>query len=202
MRISAALAVLLSLTACDRSGGGGSGSGGAASDSPFADAPPASPLLQPFAGQWQFHLDKTLAAWKAAGVPAAEIAAAEKMKGAPYPLHADMSIQGNVAVLKGSPEGEYFFFGVHPHGQWVCGKAWHHEDRHDPGEMSKCYVRLELKDQELHLSVRMEDGGPNPNDPDLTKLPAAAGSAGTCRADAAPDPPWSKWETYVFVRGK
>ena len=120
------------------------------------------------------------------GVPAAEIAAAAKTKGDPYPLHADMSINGNVAVLKGSPEGEYFFFAVHPHGQWLCGKAWHHEDRHDPGDMTKCYVRLELKDQDLHLSVRMEDSD-NPNDPDLTKLPAAAGSAGTCRADAAPD---------------
>jgi hypothetical protein len=45
--------------------------------------------------------------------------------------------------------------------------------------MAKCYVRLELKDADLHLSVRTEMAPPN----------------------GAPNPPWSAWMTYVFVRG-
>ena len=48
-----------------------------------------------------------------------------------------MVIKGNRAELSGFPAGEYHFFALHTHGQQVCGKAWHHEDRYDPGDMSK-----------------------------------------------------------------
>jgi hypothetical protein len=90
---------------------------------------------------------------------------------------------------------------LHQHNQWVCGKAWYHEDRHDPGDMSKCFVRLEIVNADLHFSLRQQDGVLNLNDPDLTNMPITAGSASACTADAAADPPWSPWTTYVFIRG-
>ena len=193
------VAMLAALAGCDRSSSGDVAGG----ESPFGDRGPASPLLQPFQVKWQFDLERTLALWKAKGVPPTQIAQARATTQA-VPLHPDMRIQGNAAVLLGPGplEGEYAFFAMHPHNQWAGGKAWHHEDRHDPGDMSKCYARLELKESgsELHLSLRNEETAANVNDPDLTNTPPTAGSATTCGADAAPDPPWSAWETYVFVR--
>lgn len=66
--------------------------------------------------------------------------------------------------------------------------------------MAKCYVRLAIEDSDLHLSVRMCDGHPDLDDPDLMVMPAEAGSPATCAADDAASPPWSEWTTYVFVR--
>ena len=190
MKHCLALLILGSLVACDRS---------ATSGSPFGDTPP-SPLLQPFQGPWKFDLDKSLALWQAQGVPAATLAQA-RGQAKVVPLHEDMKIKGNVAVLGGTLEGEYFFYALHSHDQRVCGKAWHHEDRHDPGDMSKCYVRLELKNAELHLSQRLEEDSANPDDPDVAN-PPPTGSAESCNADAAPEPAWSPWMTYVFVKGQ
>jgi hypothetical protein len=157
------------------------------------------PPLQPVQGGWRLDHEKTLAAWQAERVPAAEIAQARAV-GPSSRLHPDMTIVGDVAVLSGFPEGEYRFFALHPHDRWICGKAWHHEDRHDPGDMSKCYVRLEPKDGELRLSVRMEDAGAELDDPDVSEMPTTAGSAAECQADAAPEPDWSPWATFVFVK--
>ena len=188
----ALLAVALSV-GCDRSastpGGGPTGAGAR-----------KTPLMQPFQGPWKFDAAKTVARWQADAVPAAEVAQAQAMGAA---LHPDMTIGGDAAVLAGPIEGEYAFFALHPHNQWVCGKAWHHEDREDPGDMSKCYARLELREdgKELHLSLRMEEDAANPNDPDVMNMPATAGSASNCGADGAPAPAWSPWRTYVFVRG-
>jgi hypothetical protein len=159
--------------------------------------------MQPFQGAWKFDLQKTLAQWKADGVPAKEIAGAKRMAQG-FPLHQDMTIQGDAAVLSAAgrgAEGEYAFFALHPHNAWTCGKAWHHEDRHDPGDMSKCYARLRLQDTDLHLALRIDANPPNPGDPDIANQPPAAGSSTTCGADAATDPPWSAWRTYVFVKG-
>ena len=69
--------------------------------------------------------------------------------------------------------------------------------------MSKVLARLQLRDDgDLLLSLRHDENAANTNDPDLTNMPATAGSAQTCGADAAPDPPWSPWSTYVFERVK
>lgn len=159
---------------------------------------PVPPLLRPVQGAWRFDLDKTLAALQAEGVPAAEISKA-RAAGPSARLHPDMAIDDDVAVLAGIPEGEYAFFELHPHDRWICGKAWHHEDRHDPGDMTKCYVRLEVKDGELRLSRRMEDGPANPDDPDVLNR-APEGSASRCQADFAREPDWTPWTTVVFVK--
>ena len=191
------LALLTSVAGCDSPSDSSNGS-------PFGNTGPASALMQPFQGKWKFDLERTLALWKAKGVAASQIAQLRATRQASIPLHPDLRIEGNLAVLLGPGplEGEYTFFAMHPHNQSACGKAWHHEDRHDPGDMSKCYARLELKENgaELYLSLRNEEDAASPNDPDATNMPPAAGSAATCGADAAPNPPWSAWETYVFVK--
>ncbi len=188
LRASSALfAVCISLAlACDRK--------------PSANAPttPAT-ILQPFQGNWKLSTPKTLAAWKAANVPAAEITQSQTLAST-FPLHPDMSIKSDTAILAGKIEGSYQFFALHPHNQWVCGKAWHHEDRHDPGDMDKYLVRLEIRDADLYLSVRIHDDAADPSDPDVTNMPLTAGSAATCTADKNPTPPWSPWRTYVFER--
>jgi hypothetical protein len=90
---------------------------------------------------------------------------------------------------------------MHEHGNKVCGKAWHHEDRFDPGDMSKCYVRLMIKDDYLYMEVRMKDGLPDLNDPDLgSSPPTESGSATKCDAVNPVGPDWGDWTTYVFSR--
>jgi hypothetical protein len=117
-------------------------------------------------------------------------------------MHPDINISGNVAVSSGVLSSEYRFFGMHQHGDVVCGKAWHHEDRFDPGDMSKCYVRLQIVDDHLLFKMRMKDGLPDLNDPDWRSSPATeGGSAADCDADNPPGAEWSEWTTYVFNRG-
>jgi hypothetical protein len=185
LRISITLLLLL-LAGCKRGAGA-------------APAGPAPAIVRPFQGGWRFNQVKTLALWKTEGVPPEEIALAQKLA-ASFPMHPDMVIQNEVAILKWRNEGEYRLFMLHPHGPWVCGKAWHHEDRHDPGDMSKCYARLTIQNQDLHLALRFEEASANPNDPDVANIPVIGGSAASCGADAAPEPAWSPWRTYVFDR--
>ena len=194
-RIIPALMLGVAFIGCDdgtRGGGGG----------PFGAANNAA-IMKPFDGDWRFSLPKTLAQWQSDGVAAEEIAESKKLA-ASFPLHPDMSITGDTAVLSAAPlVGEYKFFALHPHGPWVCGKAWHHEDRNDPGDMSKCLARLQVRaDGDLLLALRFDDNPTNPNDADLTTMPVTAGSAQSCGADAAPEPPWSAWRTHVFERAK
>lgn len=178
--------VCLFLAAC---GNAGSGTGLPAT---------TTPLLQPFQGAWKFDLNKTLALWQSQGVSAQQIAQAQSFAQM-YPLHGDIELTQNVATIHGVVEGEYYFFAQHQHNQWVCGKAWWHEDRHDPGDMAKCYTRLEIINGDLHLSMRLEDGLPALNDPDLVTMPVQSGSVTNCQADGAPNPPWSPWQTLVFT---
>ena len=176
--IASTLVVVVMLSGCGNAG---------------SPSPPVA-LLSPYQGPWQFDARKTDALWRSQLTPADRIAWG-------VPRHPDMTLSGSVAVLPGPIEGEYAFFALHRHDQWVCGKAWHHEDRQDHGDMGKCYVRLERAGPDLHLSVRMHDGHPDLDDPDLTNMPPTAGSKDTCSADAPAGPPWSPWMTYVFVRG-
>jgi hypothetical protein len=164
------------------------------------------PSLKAFAGQWRFDLDKTLTAQKAAGIDEQQIKQLRKFY-ADHPelgpMHPDLTIKGNVAVGNGTISSEYRFFAMHRHGATACGKAWHHEDRHDPGDMSKCFVRLNLVSGDLHLEVNMAEGLPDLNDPDLTSSPAVEVDASRCETPArtaarAPD----AWQIYVFSRGQ
>lgn len=159
----------------------------------------APPLLQPCEGVWRFDTEKTLQYWESHGTPAAEISQARKLSQS-FPLHPDMTIAGTVATLSGFPPGEYAFFALHSHDRWVCGKAWHHEDRNDPGDMSKYFVRLERKGDELHFSVRSHEKSADPADPDIGDMPATSGSAKACDTDKADKRSWSPWATFVFVR--
>jgi hypothetical protein len=204
IKLVTSITVAIALTGCDRSpGGGGTSGGGGAGAGPFGAANTNVPIMKPFDGDWRFSAAKTLAQWQADGVPAGEIAEAKKLAQS-FPLHPDMSLTGDTAVLSAAPlVGEYKFFALHPHGPWVCGKGWHHEDRNDPGDMSKVLARLQLNDAgDLLLALRLEDNAPTQNDPDLTNMPVTAGSAQTCGADTAPEPPWSPWRTYAFERVK
>jgi hypothetical protein len=187
--------VLLQAFGCERAptrpGGG-----------PFGE-PEKCALLSPFAGAWVFDLEETLGAQKAAGATEKQLEQARRLYGPSSPISKwlDMTITGNEAVGAGMPSAEYRFFAVHKHGGKVCGKAWHHEDRFDPGDMSKCYVRMRIENNDLYFEVRMKEGLPDLNDPDLVNPPPAeAGSAADCRADAPPGTDWSPWVVYVFVR--
>jgi hypothetical protein len=144
-----------------------------------------SPLLAPFAGKWTFDFEKTLAIQKAAGMTDEQIEQARQIF-ADSPdlgkMHPDLKIHGNVAVGAGTPTMEYRFFSMHDHSGKVCGKAWHHEDRDDPGDMSKCYVRLSIVNGELHMDVNMLDDL-DLDDPDLQSLPGGEGDASKCDVD-------------------
>jgi hypothetical protein len=180
------------------------GCGGGNPDSgPFGPSQD-SPLLAPFAGEWTCDFEKTFEAFKAAGTSDEQIEQLRNFYGENPRfgnIHPDINITGDVAVSPGVPSSEYRFFAMHEHQNKVCGKAWHHEDRFDPGDMSKCYVRLTTKDDCLYLEVRMKDGLPDLNDPDLrSSAKVESGSAANCDADNPPGPDWSEWTTYVFSR--
>ena len=178
------------------------GCGANPASGPFG-APHASMLMTPFAGNWRFEFEQSLAAQKAAGISEEQIAQIRKFYAdnpALGKMHADITIDGNVAVGAGPLSSEYRFFGMHKHGSTVCGKAWHHEDRFDPGDMSKCYVRLEIMDGKLYMQVNMQDGLPALNDPDLTSEPLVEIDASQCEVDAMAGNQPGDWVVYVFSR--
>ncbi|MES2788297.1 MAG: hypothetical protein V4719_01660 [Planctomycetota bacterium] len=178
----------------------GVGCGGQPDAGPFG-SPQPSALLAPFAGNWTCDFEQTLAAQKAAGAPDEQIERLRQFH-AQHPelkmLHTDISITGDVAVGAGVPSSEYRFFSMHQHGTKVCGKAWHHEDRFDPGDMSKCLVRLMIQNDCLHLDLGMKDGQLDMNDKDmLSHPPVESPSAKDCEADK---PIATEWTTFVFTR--
>ena len=116
-------------------------------------------------------------------------------------MHPDLTIKGNVAVGNGLLSSEYRFFAMHKHDSTVCGKAWHHEDRNDPGDMSKCYVRLRIVGGDLHLEVNMLEGLPDLKDPDLLSNPPVEVDPSKCDAGSAAARKPGDWATYVFSRG-
>jgi hypothetical protein len=165
--------------------------------------PRSSALMTPFVGKWSFAFDKTLDAQKAAGAPDEQIAQTRKLY-AENPvlgkMHPDLTFDGNVAVGAGLPSSEYRFFAMHKHGTKVCGKAWHHEDRFDPGDMSKCHVRLSIIDGHLYMEVNMEEDRPGEADPDLASEPPVEGNVAQCAVGTQADKKPEDWMTYVFSR--
>jgi hypothetical protein len=125
-------------------------------------------------------------------------------------LHADLAITGNQAAGSGTPSEEYDFFAVHQHGNKVCGKAWHHEDRYDPGDMTKCFVRMAMVENRLQLEVRMSGRSSDLSDPDLAALlaqnpsspPVDIDTSAKCDADKPATGQWTPWITYVFTRSR
>lgn len=153
--------------------------------------------MLPFAGAWQFDTEQTLAAQEAAGVSEEQIAQMRSILENPQfaLLHPDLTFDGPVATGAGLLSCEYRFFGMHTHDGKLCGMAWHHEDRHDPGDMSKCYIRLSIVDNNLHMEVKMLEGLPNLNDPDLVE-PSLTGDVANCQAEKIP----GTWMLCVFTR--
>lgn len=181
----------------------GCGPGGAANSGPFGPARGSS-LLAPFAGQWTCDVERTLAGFKAAGATDENL---EELRKAHHQnpqlgeIHPDLHIAGDVAVSPGPLSAEYRFFAMHQHSDKVCGNAWHHEDRFDPGDMTKCYVRLWVKDGLLYMDLRMQEASPELDDPELLSMPAPeGGTAAQCDADKPASSGWGEWTTYVFQR--
>jgi hypothetical protein len=169
---------------------------------PFGPAV-SSRLLAPFQGAWRLDADKTLEARKAAGANNDEIARLRKMHEGRQRLHlgAALTIVDNEALGSPFPSSEYRFFHLHRHGDKVCGKAWHHEDRFDPGDVSKCYVQLEIVEECLHFRSCVIEGLPNPNDPELiSPLPVEMDLAEKCAAEEGKA--WTEWMVFVRVATK
>jgi len=194
-------ALIILLMGCDQSSKSSTTSAttATASDTPAGGSTSINvPILAPFKGKWNYNHAKTMAYWKAIGISTNEIAEVNKVAAA-FPPHPNMTLGGDLAVLHGpATEGQYQFYALHQHPQFVCGKAWHHEDRQDPGDMDKYLVRLELRDGNLYLSIRVNDDAADPNDPEVANAPTLGGDAKTCTADSQRDPPWSPWRTYIF----
>jgi hypothetical protein len=214
---------MLALVGCSRSDSASSSSPGSVWGEPVSVA-----MLEPFQGTWQFDQERTLAHMQAAGVPEEQVArirdsyralAAEetdpdsqrKLRSLGIDpkefrewagqMHQNLTFDGHVATGDGLVSCEYRLFAVHEHDRYVCAKAWHHEDRFDPGDMSKCYVRLAVVGEELHLQVKMQEGWPADDDPDLRGTPpVVAGPRFRCDADAPTGKHWTEWAAYVFVR--
>jgi hypothetical protein len=186
---------------------------GGLSDTGPLGKPRPSALLAPFAGTWVFDFDKTIDAQQAAGASKEEIERLRKMY-AQDPrlgrLHADLVITGNQAAGSGIPSEAYDFFAIHQHGNKVCGKAWHHEDRYDPGDMTKCYFRMAMVENRLQLEVRMSGRSSDLSDPDLAALlarnpsspPVDLDTSAKCDADKPASGQWTPWLIYVFTRSR
>jgi hypothetical protein len=183
-------------------------------------------LLAPFQGRWQFDENKTYDAWRAAGVSEEVIAktrelneklqqelasdnpaiAALRGRGVQLAverrLHPDLNFFAHLAQGVEPSTVEYSFFRLHRHGDTVCGMAWHHEDRFDAGDMSKCQVQLKVIDGALHLKARMQEGLPDLNDPDFAVQPPILQEdlAAGCDAEKPAGSGWSDWFTQVYVR--
>lgn len=201
---------LLQLAGCERRDGGsgpsGPSSGSQAAGSPTQAGVEHAPILDPFQGHWVFDQEGTDALRIAAGAKQADLdKERELLKKMPGLSHPDLILKGNVGVepvtfMGQTREGELLFFALHEHGEWVCGKAWRHEDRNDPGDMSKCHVRLKIKDGRLELLTREQEGSVDLSDADLQKMPLAEGSAETCKADGLPAKDWSPWMPTAYKR--
>lgn len=178
------------------------GCGADPASGPFGP-PRSSARMTPFAGKWSFELDKTLDSQKAAGATDEQIAQTRKLYAenpAIGKLHPDLTFDGNVAVGTGLPSSEYRFFAMHKHGTKICGKAWHHEDRFDPGDMSKCHVRLEIVDGQLYMEVNMQEDLPDLDDPDLRSEPPVEGDLAKCDVETQAGKKPGDWMAYVFSR--
>lgn len=180
-------------------------------------------LLEPFQGEWTIDEPRTFDVWRRQGKgdaveqtkemrkrfaemkekKSAVARGAMKLAGidaALNRLHPDLSITGDTFVGRnGFLSQEYRLFAIHQHGAIVCAKAWFHEDRHDPGDMSKCWLRLERVGDDFHFHVKFQgDDVDTEKDPDLTSMPTLV-DAKNCEV-AGEKLESKEWTTYVFVR--
>jgi hypothetical protein len=169
-------------------------------------------LLDPFQGDWKFDKSRTYALWTAQGkakrVTAnedyvkknrewwAKSGRASEVAGVSDALHADVKVVGNIFFGQGGPGEEYDLFALHSHGSVVCGKAWHHESRSDPGDMSKLWVRLERVGDEMRFHVKHSERK-NWLDPEAFNRPILVDAS---KCDTLNEKVESNdWTSYVFV---
>lgn len=174
-------------------------------DAALAENVVRDPLFFSISGRWAFDFEASLRELQSAGATEELVSRTRRFYSENPELggmHPDMIIDGNVAVCSGEPNAEYRFFSMHRHGHQLCGKALFHEDRFDPGDMSKCYVRMSIHDDELRLEVRMQQQSyPDLDDPDLLSFKVVAPEAARrCEADNPSNGSWSDWTMYVFRR--
>lgn len=181
------------------------GCGGAADST--ADSGPFGPvkeslILSSFAGEWVFDFEKTLDSLNSAGASEEDIEQLRKLYTENPQIdkfHPDIKITGDIAIGSGILSSEYRFYAMHQHDEKICGKAWHHEDRFDPGDMSECYIRLVIKDNLLYLDVKMKEGRPDLNDPVFRESPPIkSGSSKECDAENPAGINWGEWTTFIF----
>jgi len=149
------------------------------------------------AGRWEFDAENTFALMEQRIDNRDAIRISRQFHTQATPLHQHLIISGTTLTGDGVPSEEYRLFALHQHGDVLCGKAWHHEDRHDPGDMSKCFIQLKLVDSKLKLTVNQLDGLPDLDDPDLHS-PAPIGDPNGCEASDQIDSEPNKWAVYFF----
>lgn len=200
MSRATAVTLLILASGCGRAPGP---AGDGASADLWGDAVHA-PLLEPFQGEWTYDFDRTAAVWQSQGIPADEIDRAQEFQQRNPALAAlgkSLTFDGHIASGDPFPFSEYRLFGLHEHDGALCGEAWHHEDANDPGDMSKCFVKLRRTGEELHFDLWMTDEPTDLDDPDLnTPPPVISGSAADCKAPPDDAPDRNGWSTRVFVR--
>ena len=158
------------------------------------------PRMAPFEGKWRFDSQATLAEMEARGVEAETVRKLRELykKHTDLFQHPDITITGLEIVGDGLLSSEYRLFALHKHDEILCAKAWYHEDRHDPGDMNKCFIQLEIIDSKLKMTLKHHDGWPEMNDPDLS-LPIDS-DAETCRNSQEIKNSPKEWEVNIFVR--
>jgi hypothetical protein len=161
------------------------------------DTPPNDDRLSPFAGRWDFDPESTFALMEKRIDNPDAIRISRQFHTSASPLHENLSIAGIKLTGDGLPSCEYQIFALHQHGNVLCGKAWHHEDRHDPGDMSKCFIQLEIIDSKLKLTVNQLDGLPDLDDPDLYSSPSSS-APNDCQTSRLIDSEPNEWAVYFF----
>jgi len=170
-------------------------------------------LLDPFQGQWNCDRAGTFALWKSQGKSDRVKSTEESDKRLDEEFaknhdptlavlrrdspHCDITIKGNIIFGRGALAEEYDLFGLHAHGSVVCGKAWFHEDRNDPGDMSKVWIRLELVGDELRIHIKGGDF-PDQENADLLERPTLVDASKCETANEKVDS--QLWNSYVFRR--
>ena len=150
-------------------------------------------LLQPFQGSWKYS-------------PADSRALGTKnfLKQQIKTFdHQDITVQRQ--FIQFGDDSEYLLFDLHQHDDLLCGKAWYHESVHDPGDMSKCIIRLQISDGKLVMFLKQQDRLGDINDPDIRRVFRAndfTGSVQTCEFEDPAGKHWLDWNVFVFKADK
>lgn len=164
-----------------------------------------SNLMAKFSGKWVCNNERTDELQMKHGVSKEEIEVGKQYR-KEHPewgkSHEDIVFSDDVASTLGWTASEYKFFHMHKHGDTLCGKAWFHEDRNDPGDMSECRVKLSLVNDELHFQLRTLSGPPNLDDYDAFSEPPFTIDPAVCDAENPKGTVWEPWTYFVFERAK